>query len=214
MFLHATATGWSKHNHAICWGRREPSVEGDLRVEPTTMELVSHDSTQEEITELCWDVYQLWRLPRRSRCEEEMEECICQEVLDSIKISLWCKQLSVLPEAEKKQRLADAHRPNPQADFAATHHATYEQFAAMQQDSCQEALALARYTPACPGSCGHTRGENGMDEPFPQLLVLGQLLALWKLLVLRKSLMPEIHIIRTIKGRSPGDTTLGGCQFP
>ena len=41
--------------HAICWGRREPSAERDLRVEPTAMELVSPDSTWEEITELYWD---------------------------------------------------------------------------------------------------------------------------------------------------------------
>ena len=27
MFLHATATGQREYNHAICWGRWEPSVE-------------------------------------------------------------------------------------------------------------------------------------------------------------------------------------------
>ena len=32
------------------------------------------------------------------------------------------------------------------AEFAAMHHATYEQFATTQQDSCEEELALTRYT--------------------------------------------------------------------
>ena len=146
MFLHAAATGKSEHNYAIHQDRREPSAEWDLRAEPTAMELISPDPTQEEITELYWDIYQLWRLPVRSHCKEGMEEHIHQEVLDSIKEFLWHKQLSTLPEAEQKQRPANAHRPDPQAEFAATHCAIYEQFAAMQWDSCEEALALTRYT--------------------------------------------------------------------
>ena len=82
-------------------------------------------------------------------CWGRREEHICQEVLDSIKECLWCKQLSTLPEAEQKWRLADACRPNPQAECAAVHHTTHEQFATMQQDSCKEALTLARYAHQC-----------------------------------------------------------------
>ena len=144
-FLHATATGKSEHNHTIHQGRREPSVEQDLGVEPTTMELISPDSTWEEIAELYWDVYQLQRLPTRSCCEEGMEQHLHQEVLDSIKEHLWHKWLSALLEAEQKWRPVNAHRPDPQVEFAAMHHATYEQFPAMQWDSCEEALALTRY---------------------------------------------------------------------
>ena len=55
------------------------------------MELICPDFTQEEITELYWDIYQLQRLPRRSCCKEGMEEHIHQEVLDSMKACLWHK---------------------------------------------------------------------------------------------------------------------------
>ena len=109
------------------------------------MELISPDSTREEITELYWDIYQLQWLPRRSYCKEGTEKCIHQEVLDSIKECLWCKQPSALPEVEQKWRPANAHRPDPQAEFTAMHCATYEQFAAMQKASCKEALPLTRY---------------------------------------------------------------------
>ena len=149
MFLHATATSQSEHDCAICWGRREPSAEWDLRVEPTAMELISPDSTREEITELYQDTYQLQSLPRRRCHEEGMEEHIYQEFLDSNKEHLWYKWPSTLLEAEQKQRPVDACRPNPQAEFAAVQHATYEWFATTQQYSCEEALALARYAHQC-----------------------------------------------------------------
>ena len=54
------------------------------------------------------------------------EEYLFQEFLDSIKEYLQCKQPSTLPEVEQKWRLADACRPNPQVEFAAIHHASYE----------------------------------------------------------------------------------------
>ena len=46
MFLHVTATGQSKHDHAICQSRREPLPKWDLGVEPITMELICSDSTK------------------------------------------------------------------------------------------------------------------------------------------------------------------------
>ena len=46
-------------------------------------------------------------------------------------------------------RLANTCRPNPKAEFAAMHCATYERFAATQWDSCKEALAIARHTHQC-----------------------------------------------------------------
>ena len=49
MFLPATATSQSEHNCTIHWGRREPLPEPDLGAEPTTMELVYPDSTQEDM---------------------------------------------------------------------------------------------------------------------------------------------------------------------
>ena len=52
MFLDATATGWSEHNHAICWGWRKPPPKWDLGAELTAMELVTPDSTCQDIEDL------------------------------------------------------------------------------------------------------------------------------------------------------------------
>ena len=46
------------------------------------MELVGPSSKYQDIKDLYRDVYQLWRLPGRGQCKEE---CLCLEVLDSIK---------------------------------------------------------------------------------------------------------------------------------
>ena len=119
------------------------------RVESTAMELISPDSTWEEIAEPYWDIYQLQRLPRGSHYKEGTEEHLCQEVLDSIKEHLWHKWPSTLLETEHKWRPADSHRPNPQAKFTAMHCATYEQFAATQWDLCKEALATTGHTHQC-----------------------------------------------------------------
>ena len=59
MFLHAEATGQREYDHAISQGRWEPSAEQDLEAEPPTIELVSPESTREEITEIYHDMYQL-----------------------------------------------------------------------------------------------------------------------------------------------------------
>ena len=57
MFLDATTTGQSEYNHGICQGRWEPSEEWDLGVELSAMELISPESTREEIAEICCKVY-------------------------------------------------------------------------------------------------------------------------------------------------------------
>ena len=64
--------------------------------EPTAMDLTKPDSSWEGISDLYHDVYQLQRLPGKMLCDKEMEACICQEILDSVKEFLWCKQLPAL----------------------------------------------------------------------------------------------------------------------
>ena len=58
------------------------------------MELARLDSSWEDIADLYCNVYQLRRLLWRMLCNEEMEACIHQEILDSVKESLWHKWLS------------------------------------------------------------------------------------------------------------------------
>ena len=59
MFLHAVAMGQREYDHAIHQGRWEPSVQWDLEAEPSAIELVSPESTREEIAEIYHDMYQL-----------------------------------------------------------------------------------------------------------------------------------------------------------
>ena len=112
MFHHAAATGKGEHNQAICWGRWEPSAERDVEREPTAMELVQSDSSLEDTADLYY-VYQLLRLLGKIHCDEEMEAHICQEIMDSVKEYLSCKQLSALPGAEPRQSPADIPKLDP-----------------------------------------------------------------------------------------------------
>ena len=118
MFLHAAATDWSKHNCTICLGRREPSPKHDLGVEPTTMELVCPDSTQEDIEDLYQDVYKLQRLPGRGQCEETTKELLNKEILNSIKECLWLKWLSPQLEGEWRQMPANIPQSDPCMEFS------------------------------------------------------------------------------------------------
>ena len=83
--LHATITGKSEHDCTIHLGQREPSPERDLGAEPTAMELAGPESTCQDIEDLYWDMYQLWRLPRRGQGEKATEDHLWGEILDSIK---------------------------------------------------------------------------------------------------------------------------------
>ena len=94
------------------------------------MELVGPESTCQDIKDLCLDIYQLCRLPRRGQCKKATEECLHREVLGSIKECIWLKQPSAQWEREQQQLPADAPQPDPHTEFAATNCSTYEKFAA------------------------------------------------------------------------------------
>ena len=139
---HHNWSEWTPPLHLQGW--REPSPEWDLDTEPTTMELVGPDSTCQHREGPCWDVYQLWRLPKRGWCKEAMEECLWGEVLESIKECLWLKWPSAQPEVEQKWFPADASWPDPPTEFVAANCSTCEKFAAMKEDSYEEMMALVR----------------------------------------------------------------------
>ena len=88
------------------------------------MGLARPDSSWEDIADLYHNVYQLWRLPERMLCDEEMEACIHQEILDSVKECLQHKWLSTLLGEEQRQIPAGIPRVDPQAKFHARNHAT------------------------------------------------------------------------------------------
>ena len=144
MFHHAAATSKHEHDHTICWGRLEPSSEQGMERESTAMELAQPDSSWKDIADLYHNVYQLQRLPGRMLCNKEMEACICQKILDSIKECLQHKWLSTLLGEEPRQSPAGIPRFDPQAKFHARNHATYDRFMDVRRDSCEEALAIGK----------------------------------------------------------------------
>ena len=98
MFVHAVATGQKEHDCAICCGRWEPLPVQDLEAEPSVVELIYANAMREEIAEIYHDVYQLWWLLGKLPCDAEMEDHLCQEILDSIKECFWHEQDPTLLE--------------------------------------------------------------------------------------------------------------------
>ena len=74
------------------------------------------------------NVYQLQRLLEKICCDEEMEACICQEIMDSVKEHLWCMWPSALLGAELRQSQANIPWLTPQAEFSARKDAAYDRF--------------------------------------------------------------------------------------
>ena len=104
------------------------------------------DSSRKDVTEIYHNVYQLQWLLWRASWDEETEVHLYQDILDSIKECLWCRQPSTLPGAEPSHSLANVPRLDPQAEFNAQNHANVEWFMGIKWDSCEEALAVARDT--------------------------------------------------------------------
>ena len=144
MFTHAAATGWKEHDQAIHWGWWQHSPKWDLGVEPSAMDLISPGMSWAEIRVIYNGVYQLWRSPRRSPCDEEIGERIHQEVQDSVKECLLHRQVSAQLEEELKWSPTGTSKMDIQAKFQARTHATYDHFKKMLWDSCKEAIAMVR----------------------------------------------------------------------
>ena len=164
--------GQKEYNLAIHWGQQEPSPERDLEAELSDVELICPTSAREEIAEIYWVVYQLQRAPGELPCNEETEELLCQEILDSIQECLWHKQVPTLLGEGSSWHPTRTLRCDPQADYSAQNCATYNQCKDMMWGSCEEALAVARDTHwqasaamalreekierlSCSLSCGH-----------------------------------------------------------
>ena len=144
MFHHAAATSKHELDCAVYWGRQELSVEPGMEGESTVMELARPDSSWEDIVDLYCTVFQLRRLLGRMLCNKEMQAHIFQEILESVKECLWCKQLSALLGLELRWSPASVPRLDLQADFQARNCAACDRFMDVSWDSCEEALAAAR----------------------------------------------------------------------
>ena len=76
--------------------------------------------------------------------DEEMEELLCQEILDSVKEHLQCRWVPTLPEEELSWHSASTPRHDPQSNHSTRNCAIYCRFRNMKRDSCKETLAVVR----------------------------------------------------------------------
>ena len=144
--------------HGGCWAKRvwpgnlrgcqEPLPERDLWAEVPTMELLTHETTWEEIMGIYHQVYQLRRKPREVPCSQDTAEETHMEILEMLKEHLWCMWGSTQPE-EPRQRPTGARstRTPAQAAFHAQLQVTYDHFGHFLdrlQESWEESLRVTR----------------------------------------------------------------------
>ena len=110
--------------------------------EPSVVELIYTNLMREDIAKIYWDVYQLQRLLGKMPCDTVTEECLHQEMLNSIKECLWHKQDPAPPEESKCP--ASTPGMNPQADYSTQDCTNYDWLKDMTRGPCEEALAVAR----------------------------------------------------------------------
>ena len=150
-----------------------------------------------------WDVYQLHRLLRRGQCKETIEECLCKDILDSIKEHLQLKWPSTQLKEEWRQLPANTPWPDPCTEFAAVNCSMYEKIAAAKWDSYEEMMP-SQGTPT-----------NG---PWWQLQSLKKEWKEWAALpdtnapAASDTLTQEVQVLGMSKRRSPGDFLLCGTQ--
>ena len=140
MFYHATTAGKSEHDCAICWGRQKPLAEWDMEREPTVMELVWPDSSQEDIEDLYHNVYQLWRLLGMVCCNEEIgsmylpgDPGLLSKNASSVSGLLHCWGQNW--DGAQLMSLGST----PKLNLMARYHATYDRFMGNMWNSCKEA---------------------------------------------------------------------------
>ena len=120
----------------------------DASAETSTsaVELVGYKTTWVEIRALYHEVYQQKRTPGMVLCNPEMEEEVHWEIIDLLKECLWHRQGPSLLEEEPKQSPIGTRTPRTpaQAEFHSWTQETYCWFQNKWQESCQEALRVAR----------------------------------------------------------------------
>ena len=107
MFACVEADGQKECDHGIHQGCWQPLLERDLWVELPTMELLTQETTQEEVMALYHKVYQLKRSPREVPCSKDTAEETCIEILEMLKESLWHRWGPTQLERELNQRTLD-----------------------------------------------------------------------------------------------------------
>ena len=85
MFAHAEAMGLKEYHHRICHGHWQPLSERDLWVGASAMEMLTLETTCEEVMALYQEVYLLKRNPGEVPCLEETTKEIQIEILEMLR---------------------------------------------------------------------------------------------------------------------------------
>ena len=108
MFLQAAYFGWKEMEQMIHWGWQHDLPHLDPQGDISTIQLVGHQSTREEIQNLHHQVYKLRRLLGSLPCRPEQVCKLTRDIVSSLKNCLWQrggKQLRGCKEPEP----ADIH---------------------------------------------------------------------------------------------------------
>ena len=132
MFTHAEAMGKREYNHSICRGRQKPSAEQDLKEEPSTIELISPDSTERRLqksTVMCTSCEGFWgscSVMRRWRSVSAKRFWIPSRNTSSVSGSPYC-----CGRGQVGALLAPLGT-TPRLTYSTRNHATYDRFKDMK----------------------------------------------------------------------------------
>ena len=104
MFKHATNEGWKEAEHTVCWGCQQGLPKLDVEADLSAIQLVSPETSKEEIIYLYLEVYKQQRLPGSLPGEPELTK----EVVSSFKdCQRWKEERT--PSVTARLQSIDAH---------------------------------------------------------------------------------------------------------
>ena len=143
MFAQTEVTGWKEYDWGICRGHQQPLPERDIQAKIPAMELLTPESTWEEIMTLYYQVYHLKRNLEEVPCSKDIAEETHLEILEMLKAHLQHRQGPAQPEGLGWSTRTT--RMPAQADFHAQMQVTCDHFGHFrdrQQESQEEALRV------------------------------------------------------------------------
>ena len=85
MFLQAAHSGRKEAECMICWGHQHGLLHLDPQADISAVQAVGPSTSREEIRDLYYQVYKLWRLPGSPLCGQEWTEELISDVVSSLK---------------------------------------------------------------------------------------------------------------------------------
>ena len=123
MFTQAENTGQREYDHIRQRGHPQSMLKDACQV-TSAVELVGYRTTHKEVFNLYQEVYQLKRTLGLVPGDQDVADQIHQEILNSLKEHIWCRQSPTQPEEPSGHR----SRKPAQAEFLNQNKATWDHF--------------------------------------------------------------------------------------